>query len=479
MTKTRRDDKPGGDSEHFPEGPTFLSSGLPGGGQTKHRSSRLLASYIGAEILKTSLLVFLILELVHGSILTIQAVRGHGFDLVLLFPIFWRIFAYAIYHSMPIALLFGTCLVFGRLIADQEILAARSFGISHLQILTAPLALGLFFATVGFFINGHLVPELRFTKRNIGKLFLDQLQYIGDGWNKRISISRESLVHIGHHSGGVLYDLVILAENPGKLGLGALAEQLDEELGPRSAEAAPNTPAERPAGDLENILSFPFVLHAAEGAVVSAEHIGATTEVADFYLELRGVDIYLQQRFFESSSKSRFLNHIAFETLPIPIMLDDRKRSVKDMPNPMLVREIRTRQQIYEESYEELQASDSAAARQAQRNYRSARSEYHRRLAYAGISLFFPLTAALLALALNSANRLLPFFIGVILNCAVFFPLEMHGRELGRSLGNPWFFGQLGNLALLLVSLGLFVWLERLPPFRRRTPPGKRREEAR
>lgn len=480
----------------------------------KRRLSRTLSIYIGSEILKVSGLVFLVLEVVHGSVFTIQAIREYGFDLFMILPLFWQTFAYALYHSIPISLLFGTSLVFGRLIADREIVAMRGFGISSVQLLAAPLILGLAFTFSAYFINGYLVPEIRYAKRNLGQVFLDKLDYLGQGWNKQIQLGKKTTIHISRYSNQQLFDISIFTESTDNLGLGGLLRDSAEESGEL-------TPGSRET--LEGVLSIPFIVHARYGEIRRSEpgsDGGSGLELVLENVSFLVDNTYLSQADIDPMggpeearpaadlpeeipgpeeaklrplSEHHFLR-VTLERLPIRPRSSQKARGHKDMPNPMIREEIAIRREKYRElvasaeptaadfpdpaALSEARETRLLAIRRAKHGYLSADSDYHRRLSYAGICFFFPLTTTLLALLLNSGNRLLPFFIGVSVCCAVFFPLELQGRNLAKAVGGSWFLAELGNLALVGISIFALLRLENRFPFRRRRGPRGRKREA-
>jgi lipopolysaccharide export LptBFGC system permease protein LptF len=61
-------------------------------------------------------------------------------------------------YSLPIAALFATTIVYGRLGADNEITACRGAGISHLELAIPALLLGLLTAIVGLVLLCFVVP---------------------------------------------------------------------------------------------------------------------------------------------------------------------------------------------------------------------------------------------------------------------------------------------------------------------------------
>lgn len=384
-----------------------------------------LALYVGAEILKVFGLIFLILEVIHGSVMTIQAVREYGFDPVLLFPIFWRIFAYSLYHSLPIALLLATGLVYGRLLADREVAAMKCFGISHLEMLLAPAGLGAAMAVAAFFVNHHLVPEIHNARRNLGTIILDQLQYLGEGWDKSFQLGDKLVLEIERYRNRKLYGIFIFANGPKDFGLDS----------PKS--------------------SYPIIAYAEEGEVKSKEQDGKSL----VSLDLKELYLIYNHKLLNPKEKQDFFNRGYSSHLIWPIPIKGKDRVIKSMPRRMLVDEIDKRRQALVDLERQSEVSE-AARRAARRDYLESKTEYHRRLTYASICFTFPVTAALIALLLNSTNRLLPFFIGATVCCSVFFPLEMQGNKLSTAYGAAWFYEQLGNAGLLAISALLYLWLE-------------------
>src|SRR5215210_397766 len=61
-------------------------------------------------------------------------------------------------YSLPVAALFATTMVYGRLSADNEIVACRSAGISHLAMALPALVLGLTVALLSLLMLCFIVP---------------------------------------------------------------------------------------------------------------------------------------------------------------------------------------------------------------------------------------------------------------------------------------------------------------------------------
>lgn len=398
------------------------------------RPSRAVFRYLSGEILKIFLLTFTCFEVIYGAIVAIKAVREYSFDLFMIVPILKSTFAYELYFAIPVALLFATALVFGRLVADQEVAAFRSLGFSNLQLLQAPLALGLLLCVSCYFINGYLVPDAKKQIGNADQLILSQMQYLGEGWNKKFVLGRRSgnTLLIKYYNKSRLQHLIMYIENPSKLQL----------KGFEGYEAT----------------SFPFVLYARRGEVLEADEGGP-----GLFLELRDVNIYFDQDLIDKAKPGEpggnLLNRVRISRMTVPLQPEASDRDkLKYMINPTLMREFDRLERVIANSEDEKEVGKARA------RLRKANAENQRRLAFSLICLTFPLAVALIALSLNSSNRFTPFFVGVLTSCLIFFPLEEIGATLSFRLGAAWFFLHLGNFALLLLATVLWLRLEKRRP---------------
>ena len=84
--------------------------------------------HVAFEILKTFSFSLLVLELSYSLFISIMVAERYNLDLPLALPVMWYTAAGLLSDSLPLALMFASSLVYGRLVADREIMAARSFG---------------------------------------------------------------------------------------------------------------------------------------------------------------------------------------------------------------------------------------------------------------------------------------------------------------------------------------------------------------
>ncbi|HPM25313.1 MAG TPA: LptF/LptG family permease, partial [Phycisphaerae bacterium] len=86
--------------------------------------------------------------------------------------------------TMPMAALFATAMVYGRLAADNELLACRAAGINIHRLLLAAVLLSVFVAAFSLLFGSFIIPSFMqridsFTRSNIRDLVAQQLQQKG------------------------------------------------------------------------------------------------------------------------------------------------------------------------------------------------------------------------------------------------------------------------------------------------------------
>ena len=125
---------------------------------TTHPMSRTLFWYVFKDLLRIFLLASAALAAImsFGGLLRPFTEHGLGAGQVL------RMLGYFMpamqTYSLPIAALFATTMVYGRLSADNELTACRAAGISHLSVALPAMVLGLLIAVVSFVFLCFIVP---------------------------------------------------------------------------------------------------------------------------------------------------------------------------------------------------------------------------------------------------------------------------------------------------------------------------------
>ncbi len=120
----------------------------------------LLQRYIARELVKTFLLTALGLTLVFslgGGVLNM--IRVEVLTAVQLGSILLRVVPVATTLTLPVAALFSTAMVYGRLSYDNEFNACRASGINIHRLQAPAIALGLFVAAFTFYFSNYVIPR--------------------------------------------------------------------------------------------------------------------------------------------------------------------------------------------------------------------------------------------------------------------------------------------------------------------------------
>ena len=384
------------------------------------RISRGICLYIARGLLLNGAVAFLVLEVVQGVIFTIRAAEDLplSFDIIIIFPILLMAFAQAVTHTLPVSLLFGTSLFAGRLNGDREVLALKSFGISPFQILLPVVAIGGAMAGLAYEVNTRWAPPMRFMLRNAESIVLERLGYLGEGYGLDPKTSDWSL-WVYHYDGPVLTG-IFLTINKSTSGF-PLSKDLLEHV---------ETP------------SYPLYLYARRGIAGK----GTGKQAGQLVIRLQDLNVFLDNRFLRSVGAEQrgeklaspapaewnphrdFMQRVRIKDWVFAVPLPRKDPSPKDMSNAELSVEISRRL----ERAEAPGGADGSGGAEARRDYLSAVTEWHRRLALSLSAVTFPVGAFAIGLFLVSLNRLLPFFLASTLIPALYFPLEIFGSTLAR-----------------------------------------------
>jgi lipopolysaccharide export system permease protein len=143
--------------------------------------SRTLFWYIFWDLLKIFFLTSGVLAGIMSFGGLLRPLTEHGLDagqvgrmLTYFQPAMWT-------YSLPIAALFATTMVYGRLSADNEVVACRAAGVSHLSLAVPALVLGLTVALLSLLLLCFIVPVfmLRAEKvvfSNVGQIIVNSIE---------------------------------------------------------------------------------------------------------------------------------------------------------------------------------------------------------------------------------------------------------------------------------------------------------------
>jgi lipopolysaccharide export system permease protein len=136
--------------------------------------------FIFVELVVTLVLTLFVVTAVLFAGLCLQTMgRFDGLSLRFLMTLLPPLLPLAIAFSLPFAYLLAVALVYGRLVADRELVAIRIAGI-HPRVAAAPaIALGAFLSVASLLFTGWVLPEgamaLELRKGDLAEQFLSQL----------------------------------------------------------------------------------------------------------------------------------------------------------------------------------------------------------------------------------------------------------------------------------------------------------------
>lgn len=390
------------------------------------RFSREMSLYLARGLLVYGFVAFFILEVVWGTILTVRATEKYNLDFLIILPVLLWTLGESLSYTIPISLLFASGLLAGRIRADRELLACQSFGISPAQLLMAIAFIGGLFTVISYEVNQRWVPNFRDqTRNNMRSFMMDQLPHLGEGFNLTFRM-RPYILWIHHHDGPRL-EGIFLTIVPGR----------NEESSPVSMDVFESV----------DTATYPFYLF-AERAYIGRRHENET----DYKIRFEGVTIFVNDELVADGS-ARFIQRGYMSSWEWSIPVASSDRGPKELDRGALAEAIPRSKAAWDRA-----EPGSDKARILRRNYLRLASETHRRWAVALTCLMFPLTAFAIGLAINTMNRLLPFFVSCTAVPAIFFFAEVWTKSQTKK-GDviPWATPYLGN-ALLLVLLIFLMW---------------------
>jgi len=167
----------------------------------------VLQRYVFGELTKVFVAAFLVTALVLTMGGTLKYVEGHYAGLGMLVRVMPRIVAEVLPYIFPVAILLATTMVYGRMSADNEIVAVRAAGMLLWRIVAPALLLGLVASGVSLYLADWYIPPSRV------RIQAMIARYLPEWLDHRLSrthmtLGRWSIVHHGKQ-GSVLEDVTI------------------------------------------------------------------------------------------------------------------------------------------------------------------------------------------------------------------------------------------------------------------------------
>jgi lipopolysaccharide export LptBFGC system permease protein LptF len=394
--------------------------------------------YVAGEVLRVFILGVLAISLLYTTLAAYQTVRS-GIQLGFIWPLIVSTFAYPLYFSIPISLLFAVTLVMGRLVSDLEVTAFRTHGLSHVHVYAPVMLVGMGLAAVSFYLNGWLVPRIHYEKRNLQSFVLKQLESLGSGINRTILLpDGDGTLWVGAYNGSDLERV--------RVDISAGAES---GLAPAIRERIPTH------------LPGKITILARSGK------IEIQPDRQSVILNLRSVEVLIPEA-VRGSAVANEIFHQKFavtDNVLIPLAFHEKPPGTKDRTSPDLSRYIdrlcaegnqlpAAGEGLALASFDETRENLASQKETSRRRIASAVTELHRRRAFAFSCLTFPLLGVALSLYLNRWSRIVPFFFANLTVIGLYYPLLMVAVALGERGFVPSLSLALPNVAL--VGLGIY-----------------------
>lgn len=436
----------------------------PAGTETRRRRrlSWGLQRYLGIEVLKVVLFVLLLIEIGYALLIAVVVSRRWDVDLILVVPVLWRTALSMLNDSVPLALLFGAGLVFGRLVSDREVSALKSFGLSFRDLVMPLVLIGGLSALAGVGVVGFIAPEMNYAKSDVAGLLATQLRNLGEGWNRSFRFGNYNL-WITHYSGADLEGLTLQPQQ-GKSAQSFLPENIPEAAADSiffyAAHGRVMTPDEARADWARNRgltddedSELPEAIAKSLGAPESEGPPNWSDSAIVF--RLTDVVVFFSNELLEPGEPSGYRHRLdlpRFYPSYDPEALPKVGRLPKQLSLPALWRR--------------LDDTRSAAAKAPQntdlsRDVVELGTELHARFASIASFFLYPVLAGLIALFLNAENRYVAFFVSCLIVPTTYYGLGTVGRILASDGHAPALVMYLGTGVLALLFVVGCTWMDR------------------
>ena len=129
---------------------------------------KILNRYIVKEHLYpfiSALFALLFVLLANFLLRSLDRILGKGLELTLVLEYVFLNLAWILALAVPMAILVGTLMAFGRLSADNEISAMRSVSVSYLRLMVPALLFSCIIAGLMMYFNNQVLPEMNHKAR--------------------------------------------------------------------------------------------------------------------------------------------------------------------------------------------------------------------------------------------------------------------------------------------------------------------------
>jgi lipopolysaccharide export LptBFGC system permease protein LptF len=169
----------------------------------------IIHRYISSTIIKTFVVCFVLLIFIFtlGAAFRLLREDISGAQFFRMLPV---AVLYTLPQLLPVNLLVSVTLTYGRLVANQEILAMRASGISPFQIMLPGFLPGLVLMLLTIPLEASLIPTLHWEQSRLAGAVLEEFLTLGKGEHKSFRRASENLnLYIRSFENGTVKGVVI------------------------------------------------------------------------------------------------------------------------------------------------------------------------------------------------------------------------------------------------------------------------------
>lgn len=411
----------------------------------KLRQLGTLDRYLLKELLLNFTFSLLFISMLVGIVSAMKAVDS-GYSIGIVLPWLRDSLLYSLYFTTPISILVACTLSYGRFVADREFTATLASGIAPFRLFLPMATIAVPVGILLLLTQSTVLPELQHRKKDIGRFLVKQLENLGEGKMGQLRLDDQGgVVHWSEIRGGkdlteVYIEKQLSIGSSNSAGV-ARAVATIEEKGKTPATKILASRAQLIVDDEEDVIRLML------------NGVDMKFPVSDVPIEQRD---FLDWRF----------ETVLFDQFNVDFPINSLKRRLNDLPTNELKVKIAEQNEIARLKQLEINSAEDplaveparAAMKDALRTARRGETEIWRRRAMALSVLTFSLLGFPIALLLNTSQKLVPFFYGMLVVMALFFPLTYGGIQFSRVTDFPaWASVMSGNYVITLISLGL-LW---------------------
>lgn len=371
----------------------------------------IIHRYISSSIIKTFVICFILLIFVFSLGAAFRLLRADvsGTQFFKMLPV---AVLYTLPYLLPVNLLVAVSLTYGRLVANQEVLAMKASGISPFQIMLPGFVPGLVLMVLTIPLEASLLPTLHWEQSRMAGAVIEEFLSLGKGKHKSFRRDSEKInLYIRSFENGAI-EGVIMRRRDGDQDLKIVAES-----GNLAVDKVKNA-------IILNLKEVSMTIYGKEKSGDLVEH-----------------------------SRGRFKTL----TQEIPLR-SSATMSPKDLSNFELIQYY---QMLMESRADHALSGSLFGVKTYSQNDRRVKATIHLRAVTPTACLIFVLIGIPVSLLLASENHLVPFFVSFLAVTAFYFiPFTVGKSMAGKGQASVWFLW-LGPMIGFSAGAVLTFWASR------------------